>query len=117
MPFARRSYWMNLVAIFFLWKVFLLLVASTSPGPGYDTSTTLQQRAPPGDSASGEGGNLPSHLVRWDALYFTAAARRGYRYEQEWAFGWGFTRFVHIISSGTSFWPSPCDWASRAQIY
>lgn len=37
---------------------------------------------------------LALKLTRWDAIYYVQAAARGYRYEQEWAFGWGFNRLI-----------------------
>jgi phosphatidylinositol glycan class V len=39
-------------------------------------------------------------LTRWDAIYFFKAAHRGYLFEQEWAFGWGFTRVIAIVTAG-----------------
>ena len=91
----------NLLILFAGWKAFLLLVAVLSPGPGYDTSSSLI-----GTSHS-ELKELPSplrHIVnkltRWDALYFVKVANRGYLFEQEWAFGWGFTRVIALYTSG-----------------
>ena len=93
-----------LVLSFIAWKLILLCVALASPGPGYDTSTVLLHsdfdlaQAKPG-SGSESALRLRS-LVRWDAIYFTQLARRGYLWEQEWAFGWGFSNLVAATSKG-----------------
>ncbi|KAH6680347.1 GPI mannosyltransferase 2 [Halenospora varia] len=91
----------NLVALFFVWKTLLLLVACCSPGSGYDTSTDLI--LPPEND---DAGGLPiilqytvGKLTRWDAIYFVQASKRGYVFEQEWAFGWGFTRLIASIAT------------------
>lgn len=85
------------------WKSLLLFVALLSPGLGYDTSTTLLYPEKPSvDSLSLPGGlSNPwlTNVVRWDAIYFTQIARRGYLWEQEWAFGWGFTKLIASIGS------------------
>ncbi|KAI5282126.1 ER membrane glycoprotein subunit of the GPI transamidase complex-like protein, partial [Ascosphaera acerosa] len=78
----------------------LLAVALGAPGLGYDTSTALAAGIPLGggdDNANGLGLGIrrgdravrrPALLsfARWDSIYFVEAARRGYVYEQEWAF-------------------------------
>ena len=92
----------SLVASFVAWKLLLLLVAVCSPGPGYDTSTSLL-------SSHGTDRNLalPSalhylvgKLVRWDAIYIVTVADRGYLFEQEWAFGWGLTPLIALFAAG-----------------
>lgn len=93
-----------LIAIFVVWKSLLLLIAACSPGPGYDTSTTLAQ---PYDGAADQNYVVSllrlfsTKLTRWDAIYFTRIASRDYLYEQDWAFGWGFTRLIKFFASGT----------------
>lgn len=93
-----------LVLSFIAWKLVLLSVVLTSPGPGYDTSTLLLHsplnlaQARPG--SNWETASRLNRLVRWDAIYFTQLARRGYLWEQEWAFGWGFTNLVAVNSRG-----------------
>ncbi|KAG9243687.1 GPI mannosyltransferase 2 [Calycina marina] len=91
----------SLLLAFVAWKALLLLVALCSPGPGYDTSTTLSL-----SSHSEEARRLPaflhhtvSKLTRWDAIYFVKSANRGYLFEQEWAFGWGFSKLIALVSS------------------
>ena len=79
----------SLAAFYVLWKFLLLLVAIASPGAGYDTSTTL---------LSQPQSLLTSKLVRWDAIYFTEVAHRGYLFEQEWAFGWGYTHILKLLT-------------------
>lgn len=93
----------SLTTLFLGWKAILLLVAACSPGPGYDTSTNLVLSSHP------EAAELPSviryiveKLTRWDGIYFVTVAKRGYLFEQEWAFGWGFTKFIALCTSGNT---------------
>lgn len=80
----------TLIAVFAAWKLFLLLIAAGSTvGPAYDTSGSITL-----DAASSHNASAPALLARltsWDAIYFTQVARRGYLFEQEWAFGSGLT--------------------------
>merc|ERR1711939_997164 len=89
----------SLVAVFVAWKTLLLLLAVCSPGLGYDPSTSLFY------TESEQGIQLPlvlryvvGKLTRWDGIYFVKSSRRGYLFEQEWAFGWGFTRVIALCS-------------------
>lgn len=97
----------SLVLSFIAWKLVLLCIALTSPGPGYDTSTVLlHPHSNLAQAKAGSGWELASrlsNLVRWDAIYFTQLARRGYMWEQEWAFGWGFTNLVALTSRGDQY--------------
>jgi GPI mannosyltransferase 2 len=103
----------TLFYVFVIWKALLLLIAILSPGLGYDTSTLLlgenndRPRPPPATDGEREQewlsrGTLRGvdKLVRWDAIYFAKIAERGYLFEQEWAFGWGFTRLIALLSKG-----------------
>jgi phosphatidylinositol glycan class V len=105
----------SLTIVFILWKTFLLLVASCSPGPGYDTSTSLAQHTEGErivrNALTSSLSHISQKLTRWDAIYFTSIARRGYIYEQEWAFGWGFTHIISFFTVGKSGCP---DWSSEA---
>lgn len=101
-----------LVIVFATWKALLLLTAFASPGPGYDTSTTLLLGQDAAASAlvtasvpwsATPGERLVSKLVRWDAIYFTAAAERGYQHEQEWAFSWAFS---HLMANAAKSMPA-----------
>lgn len=102
--------YLSLIIYFALWKVFLISIACLSPGQGYDTSTSLLLRQSQSPASVIEFGNgtvwnwlghrLISKLTRWDAIYFTRISARGYLFEQEWAFGWGFTRLVSWIVTG-----------------
>ncbi|KAF7875084.1 hypothetical protein EAF04_002256 [Stromatinia cepivora] len=96
----------TLILCFTLWKISLLLIAASSPGPGYDTSTSLLLSS----LQSIEKKKLPSgvqyligKLIRWDAIYFVHASNRGYVYEQEWAFGWGFTGMIKFSTIGLEY--------------
>ena len=98
-----------LVLNFIAWKLVLLCIALTSPGPGYDTSTELlrpySKLAQANSGIHSELALRLRSLVRWDAIYYTQVARRGYLWEQEWAFGWGFTNFIAVISKGKCMLP------------
>lgn len=99
----------SLLYLFIAYKALILFIALFSPGPGYDTSATLL--TPP----AGNGSSLTAlfelvaeKLTSWDAIYFTTVARRGYLYEQEWAFAWGWTHLISFFSSGSQLpIPSP----------
>lgn len=88
----------NLCILFIGWKTLLLLIAAFSPGPGYDTSTTLHQSSR--DELPVIFRYILNKLTRWDAIYFVKTANRGYLFEQEWAFGWGFTQLIALCTSG-----------------
>lgn len=82
-----------LSAGFAAWKALLLAVAlGSAVAPDYDTSTSLFFERVYGPDADVPA--LASRLTRWDALYFVHAARHGYVYEQEWAFGTGLAVFI-----------------------
>ncbi|EAA29338.1 glycosyltransferase family 76 protein [Neurospora crassa] len=99
---------------FLLWKLFLLLIAVGSTlvnDRAYDTSADLLLvgNAEPlsvNDDGNGDGvvellSNFGKRLVTrftsWDAIYFVSAAKRGYVYEQEWAFGTGLVVCVRGV--------------------
>ncbi|KAF3481377.1 GPI mannosyltransferase 2 [Arthroderma uncinatum] len=93
----------TLTKCFCLWKIVLLLIVLASPGPGYDTSTALLL-SPEEEHARNSAGTvewLISHVAhkvaRWDSIYFLKIAQRGYVFEQEWAFGYGYTRLLSFI--------------------
>lgn len=92
----------SLVTVFVAWKLLLLCLSCASPGPGYDTSTQLL--LPSASSDNHLSGRVLSHLVsklvRWDAFFFVPVAQRNYLFEQEWAFGWGFTRSISFLARG-----------------
>jgi hypothetical protein len=101
--FSDRHPIYGLTIIFLLWKALLFLAALASPGPGYDTSTTLQlSSSSPLQSEVGNLSNIPlvSKLTRWDAIYYIQVAQRGHLYEQEWAFGQGIS--AHLSWSSRS---------------
>ena len=86
------------------WKLLLVAVAVLAPGPSYDTSTSLLltltspnvARSNDGQQSllAGLSTRLVERLTRWDAIYFSTLAHRGYVNEQAWAFGYGFSRLV-----------------------
>lgn len=96
----------SLILCFTLWKALLFTITLASPGPGYDSSTTLLKPSPTDDfKDSTKIWSLLSKFVRWDAIYFVQIAHRGIVFEQEWAFGWGFTKLLAFSARGIIF---PC---------
>jgi len=96
----------SLTLVFILWKTLLFIIAFTSPGLGYDTSTNLLFHDPSMNKTSKSwstaiGNRIASKLVRWDAIYFVQISHRGYIHEQEYAFGMGFTQTVSFLASCT----------------
>lgn len=90
-----------LTVIFLAWKILLYLVVANSPGPGYDTSTTLLfPSLVASDEQQTQCGLLGLfwRFIRWDSIYYVRIAERGYLYEQEWAFGFGYTRLLSYLS-------------------
>jgi phosphatidylinositol glycan class V len=95
-----------LFLLYVCWKAILFAVILCSPGPGYDTSTTLLDLT---DSKPNHQTGLLSSsptlspsllkLVRWDAIYFSQLSHRGHVFEQEWAFGVGLSGTVSFIST------------------
>ncbi|KAJ9639629.1 ER membrane glycoprotein subunit of the GPI transamidase complex-like protein [Knufia peltigerae] len=95
----------TLSALFLAWKSLLLLIILTSPGLGYDTSSSLllsvggkneNENAITG-YLSGTPNQIESpwlKFVRWDAIYFTQMAEHGHVFEQEWAFGIGISSTI-----------------------
>lgn len=99
----------TLLTSFAAWKLFLFAITlgSTLVGEAYDTSADLVVRGLAGSDApaigrptTDLGTSLIARLTSWDAIYFVTAARRGYRFEQEWAFGAGLPVVVRGLLSG-----------------
>ncbi|KAL2176208.1 glycosyltransferase family 76 protein [Thermothelomyces heterothallicus CBS 202.75] len=102
----------TLLASFAAWKLFLFTIAlgSILAGDAYDTSAGLLLRQ--GDQEEGcnatagrppeegLGIRLITRLTSWDAVYFVSTAHRGYRFEQEWAFGAGLPFTVRNLLRG-----------------
>ncbi|KAH2278284.1 ER membrane glycoprotein subunit of the GPI transamidase complex-like protein [Aspergillus fumigatus] len=90
----------SLSILFGLWKALIFLVIVICPGLGYDTSTSLLLY-PTRDSSDVDPLHFPLSLrfVRWDSIYFVHAAEHGYVFEQEWAFGYGYTRLLALLAS------------------
>ncbi|OTA94191.1 glycosyltransferase family 76 protein [Hypoxylon sp. CO27-5] len=87
----------SLLGAFFAWKALLLvIVIGSGVGPAYDTSSTLLS---PEIASSNESTlDVATKLTRWDSIYFIQVSRRGYLFEQEWAFGSGFPIVVSFFS-------------------
>ncbi|KAK3901877.1 glycosyltransferase [Staphylotrichum tortipilum] len=118
-----RSPTLTILTAFLAWKSLLLLIAvgAALVGDAYDTSGGLAllldaggrglANQSGGDARLGSGLGAGSGLARlgrelvarlssWDAVYFVAAAKRGYRFEQEWAFGAGLPVVVRALLGG-----------------
>lgn len=97
-----------LVVLFCIWKLLLFSIIALAPGPGYDTSSTLLVDAASPVVLPTKAQHVATSLspvfkfVRWDAIYFTEITRRGYVFEQEWAFGPGFPTVVGLLQKGIS---------------
>lgn len=92
----------SLTLAFWSWKVLLYIVVVACPGSGYDTSTSLiSYRADPSTVAHSESLSGPLKFARWDSIYYVDIAEKGYLFEQEWAFGWGYTKLLSIFVAGT----------------
>ena len=101
----RHPIW-SLTISFWIWKAIIFLIVAACPGPGYDTSTTLLQHHipaldPASNSAYASRLSIPLKFVRWDSLYFVHTVEYGYIFEQEWAFGFGYTELLRFLTSGT----------------
>lgn len=103
---AARHPVRTLVTVFAAWKTLLFLIAAGSiVGGAYDTSASLTLD---GSAVSGNSSSAPTLIARltsWDAIYFTQVARRGYLFEQEWAFGSGIPLVVSYLIKGESLTP------------
>ncbi|KAI1491496.1 GPI mannosyltransferase 2 [Biscogniauxia mediterranea] len=87
----------TLISSFFAWKALLFTIAIGSGlGPAYDTSSTLISADTPSSDES--LFDIATRLTRWDAIYFVQASRRGYLYEQEWAFGSGLPTVISFFT-------------------
>lgn len=87
----------HLTVFFAIWKALLFLVIVACPGPGYDTSTSLLPTDARRVAALTPDKWPPSVLlrfIRWDSIYFVHIAENGYVFEQEWAFGYGYTLYT-----------------------
>lgn len=99
-----RSTLANLVRLtgfYAAWKLLLLVVVATSPGPGYDTSTaiTIYEHSVKQESVN-PITELIQRLTRWDGIYFATNSALGYTYEQQWAFSWAATRLSYLLANG-----------------
>jgi GPI mannosyltransferase 2 len=99
----------TLIAAFAAWKLIVLAIAAGSCiGDAYDTSGALvvlgNRQSPLTRSFLAK---LASRFTSWDAIYYVSAARRGYRFEQEWAFGTALPITIRIIVTGKPLSLSP----------
>ncbi|KAI1419852.1 GPI mannosyltransferase 2 [Xylaria sp. FL1777] len=92
----------SLSCIFIAWKAFLFTIAlGSGVSPAYDTSSTLLSRDQ--DTYHESAFDLATRLTRWDAIYFVQASRRGYLFEQEWAFASGLPTVISFLSKVLSY--------------
>lgn len=116
-PYYLRHPIRTLTLLFLAWKAILFPIIANCPGLGYDTSTNLLAVSSPLVAFDGDGSTAWSrsllsiidssslgiwNFVRWDAIYFVRVAERGYLFEQEWAWGYGWTGSLRFLGSGMS---------------
>jgi hypothetical protein len=114
-PYYLRHPIRTLTLLFLAWKAILFPIIANSPGLGYDTSTNLLAVSSPLVAFEADGLAAWSNpllwitsspgiwnFVRWDAIYFVRVAERGYLFEQEWAWGYGWTGSLRFLGSGIS---------------
>ncbi|KAI0451315.1 GPI mannosyltransferase 2 [Xylaria acuta] len=87
----------SLTCIFLAWKAFLFAIAlGSGVSPAYDTSSTLLSTSQASYHES--AFDLATRLTRWDAIYYVQASRRGYLFEQEWAFASGLPTVISFLT-------------------
>ncbi|KAL4752929.1 hypothetical protein BDW72DRAFT_169952 [Aspergillus terricola var. indicus] len=94
----------SLSVAFWIWKAILFVAIISSPGLGYDTSSSLLPLLANGSvEAAPDNKNLslpiPLKFVRWDSIYFVHIGQTGYVFEQEWAFSSTYGYLVNFLSS------------------
>ncbi|KAF2449451.1 glycosyltransferase family 76 protein, partial [Karstenula rhodostoma CBS 690.94] len=98
---ASRKPSTRLIQAFFAWKAVLFVLASLSPGPGYDTSALIALNRSSSRHVDFQSWSILDRVslnsFRWDALYFIKSAQRGYHYEQEWAFSWAYSLLLKAL--------------------
>ncbi|KXX76955.1 GPI mannosyltransferase 2 [Madurella mycetomatis] len=105
---SQNQPYRTLLTTFVAWKLFLfaIVVGCNLVGDTYDTSAGLVVQAghhEGGDWPTGSWPGLVTRLTSWDAIYFVSIARRGYRFEQEWAFGGGLPTVVRALVKGLEY--------------
>ena len=104
--YGRQHPLVLLFGIFAAWKSLIILIALSSPGIGYDTSTSLRSfkndTLPVVSDVPATFNHNWLNFVRWDAIYFTHLAEQGHVFEQEWAFGVGLSTAISWIATRKS---------------
>ncbi|GAB1315861.1 ER membrane glycoprotein subunit of the GPI transamidase complex-like protein [Madurella fahalii] len=105
---ARVHPYRTLLTTFAAWKLFLftIVLGCNFVGDTYDTSAGLVVRTGHHAGVDGSADSWPGLVARlssWDAIYFLSIARRGYRFEQEWAFGGGLPIVVRTLVKGLAY--------------
>ncbi|KAF1809689.1 hypothetical protein P152DRAFT_422598 [Eremomyces bilateralis CBS 781.70] len=89
---------LSLLVIFLVWKACLVGIILFSPWSGYDTDCAEAVYDKPTSPHLALSSRWLLRFLRWDAVYFTDIARDGYRYEQQWAFSWGFATLIRYVA-------------------
>jgi phosphatidylinositol glycan class V len=103
-PGHARPY-RTIITSFAAWKLllFAITLGSFLVGEAYDTSAGLVVQPPDSSSSSSSKdgvSRLIARLSSWDAIYFVSIARRGCRFEQDWAFCGGLPVAVRGLLRG-----------------
>ncbi|KAK0640994.1 hypothetical protein B0T16DRAFT_205763 [Cercophora newfieldiana] len=94
----------TLITAFAAWKLIIFAIAAGScVGDAYDTSGALVVLGSSSNNHTSPSrsllGKLASRFASWDAIYYVSTARRGYRFEQEWAFGTALPITIRAITT------------------
>ena len=101
------------------WRVVcvLLLLLGAQVQQAFDTSASLLPMTMAGRISEDVWNAWAAPFVRWDTLYFVAAASpEGYKYEQELAFQPGTTALLRILGYAPRIIDAAAPWSANAAV-